>query len=80
MSIENYNDYVLDVKNTLIANISYSMLLLLIGVFVIKAFSMVLSFEAEEIKLLAFIVFLFTGVRLMTMVNMPTLEYKPRSK
>ena len=49
MSIENYNEYVLDVKNTIISNISYSMLLLLIGIFVVNALSVSSNFESENL-------------------------------
>ena len=78
MSIENYNEYVLDVKNTIISNISYSMLLLLIGIFVVNALSVSSNFESEELRLLAFIVFMLSGVRLISFVRLPNLEYKPR--
>lgn len=78
MDIEDSDKYVLDVKHTIISNTPYSLLLLVIGMFIIKGFSILHTFESEEMFLLGFIVFMFTSVKLLSWIRMPNLEYKPR--
>ena len=78
MDIEDTDRYVLDVKNTLISNIPHLSFAVLIGAFMVLGADLLTAFELAEIRLLGFIVYLFSVVRLMGWLQLPNLEYKPR--
>jgi hypothetical protein len=78
MDIEDTDRYVLDVTNTLIANISFLAFGILIGIYIYIGGCFVVTFELEEIRLLGAIVWMMSTVKLLSWLSLPRLEYKPR--
>ena len=79
MDINDTDRYVLDVPSTLVSNIAPIAFLILISVFVMVGAQFIGTFDSEEAKLLGVLVWMFSVVRLMGWVQMPNLEYKPRT-
>lgn len=80
MKMEDSNEYVLDVKNTIISNVYYPFELLLMFVFILKGMTFLGTLETESIKLLGLIVMVFASVKLIGWLHLPHLEFKLRQK
>ena len=79
MDMQDSDNYVLDVPSTVVSNMVPIAFLILISVFVIVGAQFIGTFDSEEAKLLGVLVWMFSVVRLMGWVQMPNLEYKPRT-
>ena len=80
MKIEDSDNYVLDVWNTIMANIYYIFIIILCFVFVIKSYVFLYTLDDDNTKLLGLIVMVFATIKLITWIPLPHLEFKPRLK
>ena len=77
MGTNETDNYVLDVKNTLLGNIMWFAYMFVALSFVVIGANFLGTLDTPEMRLLGAIVYMFSVVRILGL-NHPTLEYKPR--
>ena len=78
MDISETDKYKLDIKRTLIGNISYILYMIIIGIYIIISARFLGTFQSADIRLLGFIIYAFSIVSLIRGTYLPDLEYEPR--
>ena len=74
--MENEDDFVLNIRDTIIVNIYSSVFLGAVFLFIIKGFMFLNQLATEDTKLLGLIVMVFAVIKLLTIVPYPKLEYR----
>ena len=77
---KNGDDFVLNIKDTIIVNIYSTIFLGGVFLFIIKGFTFLNNLATEDTKILGLIVMVFATIKLLTMIPIPKIEYKRMEK
>ena len=78
--MEDKDDFVLNVKDTIIVNVYSTIFLGGVFLFIIKGFAFLNNLATEDTKILGLIVMVFAIMKLLTMIPIPKIEYKRMEK
>ena len=74
--MEDKDDFVLNIKDTIVVNVYSTIFLAGVFLFIIKGFTFLNNLATEDTKILGLIVMVFATMKLLTMIPIPKIEYK----
>jgi uncharacterized membrane protein YdbT with pleckstrin-like domain len=80
MEMEEYKNYKVDIKNTILANIPFIFFGLIVISFLFFVSIFLGKIEDPNTQLIALIVFMFTFIKLVSFIGYPQMHYKLRDK